>query len=170
MIAAVAQAAPSPVPAAPAPAPSAAPASSAAGNAEGVPPVAAIPSAQIAARARLVFEQIRADALDRSQFSSGMESKLDAHGLAAAAEHLRALGAVTSFNQSRRITHGTASLYVFRIVCEHPPVLEEAIEFAPDGKIDYLAFSPVTQAAPGPAPAAPQQAPVPQQAPTPHAP
>ncbi len=135
----VAQAAPSPAPT-PVPAASAAPATAEPGV---TPIVASTPSAAIAARARLVFEQIRANAIDHSLFTSAMDAKLDARGLDAVSAEFRALGAIASFNQSRRISHGTASVYVFRIVCEHPPVLEEAIGFAADGKIDYLAFSPV---------------------------
>ncbi len=122
------------------------------------PVVASTPSAQIAARARLVFEQVRANAVDHAQFTSGMDAKLDPRGLAQAAGELRALGAVTSFNQTRRISHGSASVYVFRIVCEHGPPVEEAIGFAPDGKVDYLSFHPVTPP-PSPAPAVPPPAP-----------
>jgi hypothetical protein len=130
---AVAQAGPSPAPSA----------TARPENPEASPPVAATPSAEVAARARLVFDQIRNDTLDRSQFTSGMDARLDAHGLSDLSGALRALGTVKSFDQNRRVSHGPASIYVFRIVCERAPILEEAIGFAADGKIDYLSFTPM---------------------------
>jgi hypothetical protein len=122
--------------AAPTPAPSAEP-SPAFG------PAASVPSPEIAARARAVFDASRAGKIDRAAYSADMNAKITDDGLARVAAELRALGTVKSFVQVRKISMGTLTAYVFRIESEKPPVVEETISWDFAGKIDLLHFGPV---------------------------
>jgi hypothetical protein len=101
------------------------------------------PSPEIAQRARAEFEAQRAGKIDRSHYTAEMNGIItDAH-LAKASAVLQTLGMVKSFVQVRRITHGGSSLYVFRVECDNAPVVEEAIGWNADGKVDFLSFGPV---------------------------
>jgi hypothetical protein len=105
-------------------------------------PAASMPSPEIAARARAVFDANRAGKIDRAAYSAEMSAKISDAGLARVAAELRALGDVKSFVQVRKITVGTIVAYVFRIETEHPPVVEEAISWDGAGKVDLLQFGP----------------------------
>jgi hypothetical protein len=105
-------------------------------------PAASIPSPEIAARARAVFEANRAGKIDRTAYSAEMSAKITDDGLARVAAELRALGNVKSFVQVRKITMGTLVAYVFRIEAEKPPIVEETISWDAAGKIDVLQFGP----------------------------
>jgi hypothetical protein len=131
---------PSPAPAAPAA--SAAPAGSGASTApaDETPGPASSPSAETAARARAEFEANRTGKIDRTRYTADMNARISDTALAEAASALKALGAVKSFTQVRKVTQGTQVLYVFRIECEKPPVIEEAIAWNAAGKIDFLQF------------------------------
>jgi hypothetical protein len=120
------------VPAAPSPEPS----PSASG------PAASIPSPEIAARARAVFDANRAGKIDRSAYTPDMSAKISDAGLARVAAELRSLGDVKSFVQVRRIRVGSTIAYVFRIETQKPPVVEETISWDAAGKIDFLQFGP----------------------------
>jgi hypothetical protein len=120
----------------PPPAPSAEPSPAAYG------PAASIPSPEIAARARAVFEANRAGKIDRTAYSAEMSAKITDDGLARVAAELRALGYVKSFVQVRRITMGALVAYVFRIETEKPPAVEETISWDAAGKVDLLQFGP----------------------------
>ena len=120
----------------PAPAPSAEPSPAASG------PAASMPSPEIAARARAVFDANRAGKIDRTAYSAEMSAKITDAGLARVAAELRALGDVKSFVQVRKITVGAIVAYVFRIETEHPPVVEETISWDGAGKVDLLQFGP----------------------------
>jgi hypothetical protein len=123
--------------AAPAAAPSAEPSPAAYG------PAASIPSPEIAARARAVFDANRAGKIDRAAYSAEMSAKITDDGLAHVAAELRALGNVKSFVQVRKITMGALVAYVFRIETEKPPAVEQTISWDAAGKIDVLQFGPV---------------------------
>jgi hypothetical protein len=103
---------------------------------------ASMPSPEIAARARAVFDANRAGKIDRAAYSTEMSAKITDAGLARVAAELRALGDVKNFVQVRKITVGTIVAYVFRIETEHPPVVEETISWDGAGKVDLLQFGP----------------------------
>ena len=121
----------------PAPPPSAEPSPAASG------PAASIPSPEIAARARAVFDANRAGKIDRAGYSAEMSAKITEDGLARVAAELRSLGTVKSFVQVRKITMGSVVAYVFRIESEKPPAVEQTISWDAAGKIDVLQFGPV---------------------------
>jgi hypothetical protein len=101
------------------------------------------PSLEIAQRARAEFEAHRAGKIDRSHYTPEMNGVITDQRLAQAATELQTLGMVKTFVQVRRITHGAASMYVFRIECDNAPVIEETIAWDAAGKVDYLSFGPV---------------------------
>jgi hypothetical protein len=101
---------------------------------------ASIPSPEIAARARAVFEANRAGKIDRSQYTDEMNRYIDDKALATAAE-LTSLGEVKNFNQVRKITQGRLAVYVFRIDFVKGPPIEEAIGWTAAGKVDFLQFT-----------------------------
>ncbi len=121
----------------PGPAPAASPAA-----AESTPGPAATVSPEVAARARAEFEANRTGKIDRGRYTAEMNVRISDTALAEAATALKSLGAVKSFIQVRKITQGTQVLYVFRIECEKPPVVEEAIAWNAAGKVDFLQFGP----------------------------
>ncbi len=106
-------------------------------------PAASMPSPEIAARARAVFEANRAGKIDRAGYSADMNARITEDNLARVAFELRALGNVKSFIQVRKITMGASVAYVFRIESEKPPAVEETISWDAAGKIDVLQFGPV---------------------------
>lgn len=106
------------------------------------PPVLSSPSPEIAARARAEFEANRSGKIDRAHYTSEMNARISDTALAEASSALKALGAVKGFVQVRKITQGASTLYVFRIECEKPPVVEESIAWNAAGKVDYLQFGP----------------------------
>ena len=118
------------------PAPSTEPSPAASG------PAASVPSREVAARARAVFEANRAGRIDRSAYTADMNAKISDAGLARVAAELRLLGDVKTFVQVRKITMGATVAYVFRIETEKPPVVEETISWDATGKIDFLQFGP----------------------------
>lgn len=120
--------------------PSAAPAAEAA---PGAPLVASMPSPEIAAQARAVFEANRAGKIDRTGYTADMSTAITDAALARVAAELRGLGDVKTFVQVRKVTQGATTVYVFRIECEHAPVIEEVISWNAAGKITYLRFGPV---------------------------
>ncbi|HZW52473.1 MAG TPA: hypothetical protein VFF00_00500, partial [Candidatus Elarobacter sp.] len=126
--------------------PAPAPAASGAPAAEPEPavprPTASSPSPEIAARARAEFEANRSGKIDRSHYTAEMNARISDTALAEAATALKALGQVKGFTQVRKITQGSLTLYVFRIECEKPPVVEEAIAWNAAGKVDFLQFGP----------------------------
>jgi hypothetical protein len=134
----LAQALPSPSPAS-APA-SGSPASGAPAPELGTP---SGPSAETALRARVEFDAHRAGKIDRSHYTAEMNQVITDARLVRASTELQSLGAVKTFSQVRRITHGSSSIYVFRIECENAPVVEETIAWDAAGKVDYLSFGPV---------------------------
>ena len=103
---------------------------------------ASIPSPEIAARARAVFEANRTGKVDRSAYTAQMNAKITDVELARVAAGLRSIGEVKSFVQVRKITIGSTVAYVFRIEAEKPPVIEEAISWDAAGKIEFLQFGP----------------------------
>jgi hypothetical protein len=103
-------------------------------------PAASIPSPEIAARARAVFEANRAGKIDRSGYTAELNGKMTDAGVARVATELRALGEVKSFTQIRKITQGALAVYVFRIEFDKPQALEEAIGWDAAGRIDVLQF------------------------------
>ena len=125
-----------PPPGAASPAPAAEPAP------EDAPAPASTISPEVAARARAEFEANRTGKIDRARYTAEMNARISNSALADAAAALKALGPVKSFVQVRKITQGTQVLYVFRIECEKPPVVEEAIAWNASGKVDFLQFGP----------------------------
>ncbi|MEA2719133.1 MAG: hypothetical protein QOJ39_997 [Candidatus Eremiobacteraeota bacterium] len=121
------------------PSPAAAAASPAPAGDESPSP-ASSPSPEVAARARAVFEANRTGRIDRAGYTADMNARITDTALADAAASLKALGAVKSFTQVRKVTQAGQVLYVFRIECEKPPVIEEAIAWNAAGKIDFLQF------------------------------
>lgn len=106
-------------------------------------PAASMPSPEIAARARAVFEANRTGKLERSAYTSQLNAKITDAELARVSAGLRSIGEVKSFVQVRKITMGSMVAYVFRIEAEKPPVIEEAISWDAAGKIEFLQFGPV---------------------------
>jgi hypothetical protein len=105
-------------------------------------PAATLPSPEIAARARAVFDANRSGKLDRSAFTTELNAKITGADYAHVAAELRALGDVRRFVQVQKITVGTTVVYVFRIECEKPPVVEETIAWDDAGKVELLQFGP----------------------------
>jgi hypothetical protein len=136
---------PAPVPASPAapalPAASGAPAPAAEPGTL-PPPAASSPSPEVAARARAEFEANRSGKIDRTHYTTEMNARISDTALAEASSALKALGPVKGFVQVRKITQGALTLYVFRIECEKPPAVEEAIAWNAAGKVDFLQFVP----------------------------
>jgi hypothetical protein len=108
------------------------------------PPVASSPSPEIAARARAELEANRSGKIDRTRYSSEMNARISDKALTDAADALKALGAVKSFTQVRKVTQGAVTVYVFRIQFEKPPVVEEWIAWDAAGKVDLLQFRPAS--------------------------
>jgi hypothetical protein len=106
------------------------------------PPVASVPSPEIAARARAEFEANKNGRIDRARYTPEMNARITDAALAEASSALRSLGTVKTFIQVRKITSGALTLYVFRVECEKPPLIEVAIGWDPAGKVDYLQFGP----------------------------
>lgn len=102
---------------------------------------ASIPSPEIAARARAVFDANRAGKIDRSQYSDEMNGRIDDKSLATASVQLTSLGDVKNFNQVRKITQGRLTLYVFRIDFVKGSSIEQAIGWNAAGKVEFLQFS-----------------------------
>ena len=100
------------------------------------------PRPEIAARARAEFEANRAGRIDRTHYSAEMNEKITEAALADAAASLRPLGEVRRFVQVRKVTHGAAAVYVFKVECERAPAIEEVIGWNAAGKVDYLQFGP----------------------------
>ncbi|MBV8581332.1 MAG: hypothetical protein JOZ86_11970 [Candidatus Eremiobacteraeota bacterium] len=125
--------------ASPSPAPSASPAAS---SAPGSPFPASTPSAEVAAKARAVFDANRAGAIDRTQYTDAMNTIITAAALAQTAAQLSALGEVKRFTQVRKVTQGALTLYVFRVELAKPPAIEQAIAWDADGRVQYLSFGP----------------------------
>lgn len=119
---------------------SADPAGATSDDASAAPPVATPPSPEVAARARAEFEADRSGKLDRSRYSDDLNAQLNDGAFSRRAAALRMLGEVKSFTQVRKISHGAATVYVFRIVCENPPLIEETIAWNEAQKVDYLQF------------------------------
>jgi hypothetical protein len=105
-------------------------------------PVASLPSPEIAARARAVFDANRVGKIDRSQYTEQMNGRIDDKSLAAAAVQLGSLGDVKSFNQVRKITQGNRTLSVFRIDFVNGGTIEQAIGWDSAGKVAFLQFAP----------------------------
>jgi len=124
----------------PSPAATAAPSPPAADEAPPRPAVASTPSPEVAARARAEFEANRAGKIDRTHYTADMAARMTDASLAEVSTSLKALGAVKSFTQVRKITQGALTLYVFRVEFEKPPVVEEAIAWNAAGKVDFLQF------------------------------
>ena len=74
-----------------------------------------------------------------------MSARMTDANLAEVSTSLKALGAVKSFTQVRKITQGALTLYVFRVEFEKPPVVEEAIAWNAAGKVDFLQFRTTQQ-------------------------
>jgi hypothetical protein len=106
------------------------------------PPVASVPSPEIAARARAEFEANKNGKIDRARYTSEMNARITDGALAEVSSTLRSLGTVKTFTQVRKITNGSLTLYVFRVECEKPPLIEVAIGWDPTGKVDYLQLGP----------------------------
>ena len=106
------------------------------------PPVASVPSPEIAARARAEFEANKIGKIDRARYTPEMNARITDGALAEVSSVLRALGTVKTFTQIRKITNGSLTLYVFRVECEKPPLIEVAIGWDPAGKVDYLQLGP----------------------------
>jgi hypothetical protein len=106
------------------------------------PPVASVPSPEIAARARAEFEANKSGKIDRTRYTPEMNARITDGALAELSSALRSLGTVKTFTQVRKITSGTLTLYVFRVECEKPPLIEVAIGWDPAGKVDYLQLGP----------------------------
>ncbi len=123
----------------PSPAATAAP-SPAAGEAPPPPAVASTPSPEVAARARAELEANRSGKIDRTHYTADMAARMTDASLAEVSTSLKALGAVKSFTQIRKITQGALTLYVFRVEFEKPPIVEEAIAWNAAGKVDFLQF------------------------------
>ncbi|HEX3467016.1 MAG TPA: hypothetical protein VHT05_02830 [Candidatus Elarobacter sp.] len=104
---------------------------------------ASMPSPEVAARARAVFDDNRAGKIDRSQYTDQVNSYINDKSLAAAASQLSGLGDVKSFNQVRKITQGRQVVYVFRIDFVRAAPIEEVIAWNAAGKVDFLQFSSV---------------------------
>jgi hypothetical protein len=102
---------------------------------------ASIPSPEIAARARLVFEANRAGKIDRAQYTDEMNGYIDDKALATASAQLTGLGEVKSFNQVRKITQGHTTVYVFRIDFVKGTTIEEAVGWNAAGKVAFLQFT-----------------------------
>ncbi len=115
----------------------------AAGEPEPAAPNAAasIPSPEIAARARVVFDANRAGKIDRTQYTDEVNGYVDDKALAAAAVQLTSLGDVKNFNQVRKVTQGRLTVYVFRIDFVKGPAIEQAIGWNAAGKVDFLQFT-----------------------------
>ncbi|MBV9409399.1 MAG: hypothetical protein JO164_11295 [Candidatus Eremiobacteraeota bacterium] len=126
--------------ASPSPAPSASPAASF--SPAGSPFPASTPSAEVAAKARAVFDANRAGAIDRTQYTDAMNTIITAGALAQTAAQLSALGEVKRFTQVRKVTQGALTLYVFRVELAKPPAIEQAIAWGADGRVQYLSFGP----------------------------
>jgi hypothetical protein len=120
--------------------PPASPAASPVPAADDAPVPASTPSAETAARARAEFEANRTGKIDRSRYTADMNARITDSALVEAATALKSLGTVKSFTQVRKITQGTQVVYVFRIECDKPPVIEEAIGWNAAGKVDFLQF------------------------------
>jgi hypothetical protein len=122
---------PSPAPAAASPAPAA----------DESPLPASSPSPEIAARARAEFDAYRAGKIDRAHYTPELSARVSDGALAEVTAALKALGTVKSFVQVRKITQGAQVVYVFRVECDKPPVIEEAIGWNAAGKLDVLQFA-----------------------------
>ncbi len=107
-----------------------------------VPPVASVLSPEIAARARVEFEANKSGKIDRARYTPEMNARISDTALAEVSATLRSLGTVKTFTQVRKITNGTLTLYVFRVECEKPPLIDVAIGWDPTGKVDYLQLGP----------------------------
>lgn len=105
--------------------------------------VASMPSPEVAARARSVFDDNRAGKIDRAQYTDQVNGYIDDKSLAAAASQLSGLGDVKSFNQVRKITQGRQIVYVFRIDFVKAASIEEVIGWNAAGKVDFLQFTSV---------------------------
>lgn len=104
------------------------------------PATASTPSPLIAARARAELEANLSGKIDRTHYSDDMAQRMTDSTVAQVSTSLKALGAVKSFTQVRKITQGAVTLYVFRVEFEKPPVVEEAIAWNAAGKVDFLQF------------------------------
>jgi hypothetical protein len=106
------------------------------------PPIASVPSPEIATRARAEFEANKIGKIDRARYTPEMNARITDAALSEVSAVLRSLGTVRTFTQVRKITSGTLTLYVFRVECEKPPLIEVAIGWDPAGKVDYLQLGP----------------------------
>ena len=125
--------------------PSAAPSPAAEEPAPPRPASASTPSPEIAARARAELEANRTGKVDRTHYTADMAERMTDVTLAEVSTSLKALGAVKSFTQVRKITQGALTLYVFRVEFEKPPIVEEAIAWNAAGKVDFLQFRTTQQ-------------------------
>lgn len=106
------------------------------------PGPASVPSPEIAARARAVFDANRAGKIDRSHYSAEMNGAITDEALARVSRSLQKLGSVKTFGQVRRITTADRVVYVFRIDFEDAtePAIEEIVAWNEAGKVDFLSF------------------------------
>ena len=109
------------------------------------PASASTPSPEVAARARAELEANRTGKIDRTHYTADMAERMTDASLAEVSTSLKALGAVKSFTQVRKITQGALTLYVFRVEFEKPPIVEEAIAWNAAGKVDFLQFRTTQQ-------------------------
>jgi hypothetical protein len=114
-------------------------------------PVATIDPTQTA-RARAEFDAWRVGTIDRSHYDAQLNAKIPEGGIGQLSGQLRTLGDVVSFSQLERGTDGGSTYYVYKIVGSVPPPLAMFISFDGTGKIDAIAFRPLTPASPSPAP------------------
>jgi len=104
---------------------------------------APVPAGDAAAEARAKdwLHQVQVGKIDRSQLDAKMNSALTDSLLAQVSGQLGPLGEPTSFTQSRKVTQGSITAYVYKVV--FPQItLAETIAFDPDGKIGGLLFKP----------------------------
>ncbi|HTD38268.1 MAG TPA: hypothetical protein VK669_12190 [Candidatus Limnocylindrales bacterium] len=127
------------------PIPSAVPSPAAEEPAPPRPASASPPSPEVAARARAELEANRTGKIDRTHYTADMAARITDASLAEVSTSLKALGAVKSFTQVRKITQGALTLYVFRVEFEKPPIVEEAIAWNAAGKVDFLQFRTTQQ-------------------------
>ena len=104
------------------------------------PVAASLPSLEIAARARAEFEANRSGHIERAHYSADLNEKITDAALADASAALRRLGEVRRFVQIRKVTFGTATVYVFKIEGEHGAAIEQLIGWDAAGKVDLLRF------------------------------
>jgi hypothetical protein len=103
---------------------------------------AASPSAEIITKAREEFEHDRTAKLDRSRFGPQLNGMITDALYAQVSSKLQGLGEVKSFTSvGQAITNGVP-VYVFRIACAKPPVLEQAIGWDATGKVVVLGYRP----------------------------